>query len=102
MARSSEDPDNPWPYNPSLVAAILISHVYLLTTAVHIFQAFHYQARFCAVLIVGGAWEALGYALRAVSTRHEESVGLYAGQLTLIVLAPACKCSNSSARWRLR
>lgn len=97
MARSSEDPENPWLYNPSLVAAILISHVYLITTAVHIFQSVHYRARFCVVLIIGGAWETLGYALRAVSTHNEDPVGLYAGQLTLIVLAPACKFFTLSA-----
>lgn len=91
MARSAQDPNNPWLYNPSLAAAIIIAHVYLMTTAIHIFQAFHYRARLCITLIVGGAWETMGYTIRAVSTRHEESIGLYAAQLTLIVLAPVCK-----------
>jgi len=94
MARSTQDPQNPWLYNPSLVAAILVMHVYLITTAVHIYQSVQYRSRFCIVLIIGGAWETLGYLLRAVSTHHQESIGIYAGQLTLIVLAPACEFSD--------
>lgn len=91
MARSDADPQNPWLYNPSLAAAIVIAHVYFLTTAVHIFQATHYRTRFCIPLIIGGLWETLGYAIRAAGSRNEESVALYALQLTLVVLAPACK-----------
>jgi len=47
-------------------------------TAVHVFQAFHYRARFCIILIIGGAWETIGYALQAAGTPNEESIGLYA------------------------
>ncbi|KAE9367823.1 RTA1-domain-containing protein [Stipitochalara longipes BDJ] len=57
--------------------------------AVHVFQPFHYRARFCIVLIIGGAWETIGYALRAAGSRNEESLAPYATQLTLIVLTPA-------------
>jgi hypothetical protein len=96
MARSQQDLQNPWLYNPSLAAAIAVLHVYFLTTAIHVFQAIHYRTRFCIVLIIGGVWETVGYGLRAAGTQNEESIGLYASQLTLIVLAPACKCPNLS------
>ena len=91
MARSKDDPHNPWLYDPSLAAAIAIAHIYLLTTVIQIFQASHYRTRFCIPLIIGGAWETIGYILRAAGARTEGSVGLYALQLTLVVLAPACK-----------
>ncbi|KAF8865051.1 hypothetical protein BDZ45DRAFT_471782 [Acephala macrosclerotiorum] len=88
MARSSQDPNNPWFYNPSLAAAIIIARIYLMTTAFHIFQAFHYRTRLCITLVVGGVWETMRYTIRAVSAQHEESIALYATQLSLIVLAP--------------
>lgn len=91
MPRSEADPSNPWLYKPSLVAAIIIAHIYLITTLIHIFQAAHYSTRFCIPLIIGGLWETVGYVIRAASTRTENSLALYATQLTLIVLAPACK-----------
>ncbi len=91
MPRSKADPQNPWLYDPSLAAAIIISHVYFMTTVVHIFQASHYRILFCIPLIIGGVWETVGYAIRAAGTRNEESVALYATQLTLVVLAPACR-----------
>lgn len=96
MARFQQDPQNLWLYNPSLAAALFITHVYFLTTAVHVFQAFHYRARFCIPLLIGGVWETIGYALRAAGSQNEDSLGLSATQLTLIVLAPACKCPNLS------
>ncbi|KAL3420633.1 RTA1 domain protein [Phlyctema vagabunda] len=67
----------------------MISHVYGITTIIHIFQAANSRTRFCLPLIIGGVWETAGYAIRAAGTKHEDSVGLYATQLTLIVLAPA-------------
>ena len=94
MPRSANDPQNPWLYDPSLAAAIIIAHVYFMTTIIHIFQAAHYQTRFCIPLIIGGVWETVGYAIRAASTRNEESIALYATQLTLVVLAPACKSTT--------
>lgn len=96
MARSPEDPKNPWLYNPSLAAAAVIAHIYLLTTAVHIFQAHRCKARYCIPLIIGGAWETIGYGIRGAATRNEHSVGLYATQQTLIVLAPACELTIAS------
>jgi len=62
-----------------------------MTTAIHVFQAIHYRTRFCITLIIGGVWETVGYAIRVASTRNEDSVGLYATQMTLVVLEPACK-----------
>jgi hypothetical protein len=91
MSRPQQDPDNPWLCKPSLVVAIIVSHLYIVTTGVRLFQAITYRARVCIPIIIGGAWEALGYILRAIGTRHENSVGLYATQFTLIVLATACK-----------
>lgn len=91
MPRSVEDPENPWLYSPSLVAAIMVAHVYFITTLVHVFQAIHYRARFCIPLLVGGLRETVGYAVRAAGTKYEQSIALYATQLTLVVLAPACK-----------
>ncbi|KAE9366362.1 RTA1-domain-containing protein [Stipitochalara longipes BDJ] len=89
MARSEEDPQNPWLYDPSYAAAIVVAWVYFLTTAIHSFQAAVYKTRFCIPLIIGGIWETLGYTIRAVGAKKEESVALYAVQLTLVVLAPA-------------
>ena len=93
MARSAGD-RNLWLYDPSLIAAIIFSHLFMVTTIVHVWQSVHYRARFCVPLILGGIWEAVGYAIRAASTQKEDSVGLYATQLTLIILAPACEFSN--------
>jgi hypothetical protein len=85
-----------WIYDPSFDAAVTIASIYLTTSAIHILQAFIYRSRFCSVLVIGGIWEILGYSLRADGTKLPASTVLYATQLALIVLAPACEFLKST------
>jgi hypothetical protein len=85
-----------WIYDPSFNAAVTVALVYLTSSAIHILQAFIYRSRFCIVLVIGGIWEILGYCLRAASTKHSDSTVLYATQLALVVLAPACELLTSA------
>jgi hypothetical protein len=85
-----------WIYDPSFNAAVTVSLIYLTTSTIHILQAFIYRSFFfCSVLVIGGIWGILGYFLRAASTKHSDSTILYATQLALIVLAPACEFLTS-------
>ena len=75
-------------YCPSLVAAILFSVLFGLTTLLHIAQAIHYRKRFAFILIMGGTWEAAGYIVRILSIYRQLNSTLYTIQTLLILLAP--------------
>ncbi|KAK7892378.1 hypothetical protein LTR67_007474 [Exophiala xenobiotica] len=77
-----------WAYCPSLVAAILFSILFGLTTLLHTAQAIHYRKRFALILIMGGTWEAAGYIVRILSIYHQLNSTLYTIQTLLILLAP--------------
>ncbi|KAK5447787.1 hypothetical protein LTS15_009286 [Exophiala xenobiotica] len=77
-----------WAYCPSLVAAILFSILFGLTTLLHTVQAMNYRKRFALILIMGGTWEAAGYIVRILSNYHQLNSTLYTIQTLLILLAP--------------
>jgi hypothetical protein len=95
---TEQAPPTLWIYNTSFDAAATVASIYLTTSAIHILQAFIYRSRFGSVLVICGICEILGYSLHAASARLRDSTVLYATQLALIVLAPACEFPKSTCQ----
>jgi hypothetical protein len=69
-------------------AAVLFSCLFGLTMITHIIQAVLYHKRYCWVVVMGAAWECVGFVMRTYSTINQiESSTGSTGQL-LILLAP--------------
>ncbi|KAJ5673434.1 hypothetical protein N7507_002561 [Penicillium longicatenatum] len=75
-------------YTPSLVAAIIFTALFFLTTAFHLYQRIHAHSKYFNPFIVGGIFQIIGYAARAVSHFHTTSTTLYAMQTLFVLLAP--------------
>ncbi|KAL4867065.1 RTA1 like protein-domain-containing protein [Aspergillus spectabilis] len=71
-------------------AAICFIIAFGISSAIYIRQAYRYRARFMIPFIIVAILEALGYAARMVSATQSPnwSVGLYAMQSLLLLLAP--------------
>ncbi|KAJ7124337.1 RTA1 like protein-domain-containing protein [Mycena epipterygia] len=75
-------------YCPSFPAAVLFSTLFGLITIAHTVQAFHYQKKFCWVVIMAGIWETAGLVLRVFSVLHTTSSTFGTPSQLLILLAP--------------
>ncbi|KAI8241160.1 putative transcriptional regulatory protein, partial [Colletotrichum sp. SAR 10_96] len=77
-----------WNYYPSFAAAIAFAVVFGVLTAVHIWQAARYKKRWCWVIIMASIWETLAFVFRSLSTRYQQSSGIYLIFQIFILLAP--------------
>ncbi|DAA73431.1 TPA_exp: putative RTA1 domain protein [Trichophyton benhamiae CBS 112371] len=80
--------DVTWQYCPTFVPAVLFAVLFFLTTGSHIIQAFTFKKTFSWVIIVGGAWEAIAYGLRAAGAKNIYQKGFGLPHHILIALAP--------------
>ena len=83
-----DDPQNSFNYCPSLPASVLFAVLFGLTTAAHVFQAYHYRKTFCWVFIMGALWETLAFIIRSVTIQNPTNNSLYNAQFVLVLLAP--------------
>ncbi|TPX16968.1 uncharacterized protein E0L32_003530 [Thyridium curvatum] len=77
-----------WNYYPSFEAATVFAVLFALLTAVHIWQAAYYKKSFCWVIIMAGIWETAAFTFRSLSTRNQQSQGIYLVYQIFILLAP--------------
>ncbi|EZF25778.1 hypothetical protein H112_01971 [Trichophyton rubrum D6] len=77
-----------WQYCPTFAPAVLFAVLFFLTTGSHIIQAFRFKKTFSWVIIVGGAWEAIAYGLRAAGAKNIYQKGFGLPHQILIALAP--------------
>ncbi|KAJ5213314.1 hypothetical protein N7449_000483 [Penicillium cf. viridicatum] len=78
-------------YTPSLADAIICMLLFIAITFGHIFFVWKHKTKFFITFIIGGLFEAVGYAARAVNA-HEApnySTVLYALQSLFVLLAPS-------------
>lgn len=78
-------------YTPSLAAAVIFIILFLIVTCGHIFLAFKHKLRFLIAFIVGGFFEVIGYAARAVNANQAPNYSTmpYALQSLFILLGPS-------------
>ncbi|KAK9773421.1 putative RTA1 like protein-domain-containing protein [Seiridium cardinale] len=77
-----------WDYYPSFIAAIVFATIFGILTLVHLWQAAHYKKGWCWVIIMASIWELCAFTFRAISTRFQQSVGIYLVFQIFILLAP--------------
>lgn len=82
-------------YYPSFAAAVMFALMFGLLTATHIWQAARHRKRFCWVVIMAGIWETMAFMFRAISTKNQQSVGVYLVFQIFILLAPLCKLPST-------
>ncbi|CAE6996567.1 RTA1-domain-containing protein [Pyrenophora teres f. teres] len=78
-------------YNPSIVAAILFTILFLSTTTLHLYQMLRTRTWILIPFVLGGIFEVVGYIGRAISA-HESpnwSIAVYSLQTILLLVAPA-------------
>ncbi|KAJ5950033.1 hypothetical protein N7454_001617 [Penicillium verhagenii] len=75
-------------YTPSLVAAVVFTVLFFLTTVFHLYQRITAHSKYFNPFIVGGIFQIIGYAARTVSHFHTTSTTLYAMQTLFVLLAP--------------
>ncbi|KAJ5386613.1 hypothetical protein N7509_009154 [Penicillium cosmopolitanum] len=75
-------------YTPTLIGAVVFAVLFFLTTAFHLYQRIRAHAKYFNPFIVGGIFQIIGYAARAVSHFHTTATTLYAMQTLFILLAP--------------
>ena len=84
----ASDPTANWSYCPSFAAAILFAVLFGLLVFAHGVQAFQYRKPFAIVIVMGTAWECVGYIFRSLSVTSQLNSTFYTVQFLLIILAP--------------
>ncbi|RDW73413.1 hypothetical protein BP6252_07320 [Coleophoma cylindrospora] len=77
-----------WDYYPNFSAAVVFAILFGILTIVHICQAIMTRKRFCWVIVMACVWETCAFTFRAISTRFQQSVGVYLVFQIFILLAP--------------
>jgi hypothetical protein len=75
-------------YYPSFKAAIAATVIFDLILVAHFVQATIYKAGFVWVVLMGTAWETVGYGTRALSTRKQQDNTIATVTQMFILLAP--------------
>jgi hypothetical protein len=78
-------------YNPSMAAAVIFTVLFILTTSLHFYQLIRTRTWYFIPLVIGGAFEFLGYIGRALSSQESPdwTLGPYIMQTLLLLVAPA-------------
>ncbi|RGP76960.1 hypothetical protein FLONG3_4898 [Fusarium longipes] len=77
-----------WNYYPNFSAAAVFAVLFAILTGAHIWQAARYKKSWCWVIIMAGIWETTAFTFRAISTKHQQSIGVLLVFQIFILLAP--------------
>ncbi|OBS21517.1 hypothetical protein FPOA_07854 [Fusarium poae] len=77
-----------WNYYPSFSAAAVFAVLFAILTGAHIWQAARYKKSWCWVIIMAGIWETTAFTFRAISTKHQQSIGVLLVFQIFILLSP--------------
>lgn len=77
-----------WQYRPSLAGAIVATIIFFGLSCFHGWRLFRNRTWFCIPFVVGGIFEAIGYAARGAAHNDDQSLGAIIIQSLLILLAP--------------
>ncbi|UNI19893.1 hypothetical protein JDV02_006037 [Purpureocillium takamizusanense] len=78
-----------WEYVPSRAAAILFTILFVIATAFVIWRMVRTRTLFSIAFTIGGLFEIIGYAARAVAEDKTEQLGPFIVQSVLLLVAPA-------------
>ncbi|KYK60407.1 hypothetical protein DCS_01544 [Drechmeria coniospora] len=78
-----------WEYVPSKPAGLVFAILYALATVVIVWRIVRTKTLFSIAFAVGGIFETLGYAVRAIAEDKTDQLGIYIMQSILILVAPA-------------
>ncbi|KAI1373191.1 RTA1 like protein-domain-containing protein [Hypoxylon crocopeplum] len=77
-----------WDYYPSFSAALAFTILFGLLTLAHLYQGIAHRKKFCWVIVMASFWETMAYLFRTVSTRYQQSTGIYLVFQIFILLSP--------------
>ncbi|KAJ4288584.1 hypothetical protein N0V90_011821 [Kalmusia sp. IMI 367209] len=77
-----------WSYTPSVAGGVIAAIIFFILTSIHAFRLIKNRTWFCIPFIVGGLFEAIGYAGRAAAHTDLENKTPYIIQSVLILIAP--------------
>ncbi|KAJ3535711.1 hypothetical protein NM208_g7026 [Fusarium decemcellulare] len=77
-----------WRYLPSFPAAIVFAVIFGILTLGHTWKMFRHRMWFCIPFVVGGLFEIIGYAARAIAYNNTGELIPYVLQSALLLLAP--------------
>ncbi|OAL51126.1 hypothetical protein IQ07DRAFT_412686 [Pyrenochaeta sp. DS3sAY3a] len=77
-----------WSYNPSLAGGVIACVSFFALTGIHAFRLFRNRTWFCLPFVIGGLFEAVGYAARAAAHNHIHTTMPSVIQSLLILIAP--------------
>ncbi|KAF9886484.1 hypothetical protein FE257_011391 [Aspergillus nanangensis] len=75
-------------YTPSLAPAVLFLILFIVITAIHLYQVIRMRSWYMLVLVTGGIFQVIGYICRILAHNDTESIPIYSVQTILILLAP--------------
>ncbi|KAL0935466.1 RTA1 domain protein [Colletotrichum truncatum] len=84
-------------FEPSMAAAVFFCIVFILTTALHLFQMIRTKTWYLTAFVIGGFCELIGYAARAKNTQEKPgcwTLGPYIIQNVLLLIAPALMAAS--------
>lgn len=75
-------------YDPQFAPAVAVAVIFGILTAMHIFEAFAFRKRYTWVLIMGGLWETISFAIHAVGSKDQQQIAYATAWQILFLLAP--------------
>ncbi|KAI1864074.1 hypothetical protein JX265_007370 [Neoarthrinium moseri] len=75
-------------YDPQFAPAVAVAVIFGFLFGVHLFQGFAYKKRYTWVVIMGAAWETVGFILHSLGSKDQQQIGYATGWNILFLLAP--------------
>ncbi|KAI8679524.1 hypothetical protein NCS57_00230600 [Fusarium keratoplasticum] len=75
-------------FDPSFAANLAFCVLYGMTTLAHITQAIIFKKRFCWVVIMGAAWETIGFTFKTLGSRNQQNFQYVLWGQLFFLLAP--------------
>lgn len=75
-------------FNPEFAPAVAVCVLFSILTLAHMAEAYMFKKRYCWVLIMGAAWEAIGFGLHTAGAHDQQNAGYATAHNLLFLLSP--------------